>query len=246
MKGYVHSFETFGTVDGPGLRFVVFLQGCPLRCLYCHNPDTWKKRDGKQYTVEEIITKYNSYKEFYKSGGITVTGGEPLMQIEFVTELFTQCKQLGIHTCLDTSGIKFNPILHPKMEALMAVTDLVMLDIKHINDEEHKKLTGFSNQKVLSFARYLYTINKTTWIRHVVVPGITLNEQYLLELGAFMSSLKNIKALDVLPYHDMGKSKYEQMGIDFPLKDTPPATKEDAVYARQVIIRGIKQARKRV
>lgn len=239
-RGYIHSFESFGTVDGPGIRLVIFMQGCPLRCQYCHNPDTWQLQVGRQYTVEEIIAQYNSYKNFLKNGGITVTGGEPLMQIDFVTELFAKCKELNIHTCLDTSGITFNKDNTKKFDALLNVTDLVMLDIKHINDKEHQRLTGSSNGNVLHFATYLYSKNIPTWIRHVVIPNITLDEQYLLELGRFISTLRNVKALDVLPYHQMGNAKYEALGITPPLAGTVSATKEQAIHARKVIIQGIK------
>ncbi len=244
MKGFIHSFESFGTVDGPGIRFVVFMQGCPMRCQYCHNPDTWKEKSGNEFTVEQIVEKYNSYKSFLINGGITVTGGEPLMQIEFVTELFKQCKQKDIHTCLDTSGITFTDANREKFDTLMQYTDLVMLDIKHIDDDKHKELTGQSNKNILNFAQYLCDKQVMTWVRHVVVPDITLNDDYLFKLGEFISRLRNVKALDVLPYHDMGNVKYQQLGLVPPLKDTRPATKDEAVYARKVILSGIKSALK--
>lgn len=243
MNGYVHSMESFGTVDGPGIRFVVFLQGCPMRCLYCHNPDTWELNGGTETSVAEILEKYNSVKAFLKNGGITVTGGEPLMQIEFVTELFTEAKKQGIHTCIDTSGITFNPENKAKFDKLMTVTDLIMLDIKHINDDEHKKLTGQSNKNILAFAKYTEEKNIPLWIRHVVVPNITYNEKYLYELGEFIGTLKNVKALDVLPYHDMGKVKYEALNMEYSLRDTKPLDKEDAVKARKIILNGMKKTR---
>ena len=241
MKGYVHSTDSFGTVDGPGVRFVVFLQGCPLRCMYCHNPDTWKPQIGNQMTVEEILKKYNSCKEFLRNGGITVTGGEPLLQIDFVTELFSACKKQGIHTCLDTSGITYRENAREKFDKLMAVTDLIMLDIKHIDDEGHKKLTGMSNIPIKAFAQYLCEIKKDVWIRHVLVPEITLKDDLLEKLGYYIGGLKNVKALDVLPYHNMGNSKYEKLGLVPPLIDTPEATKEMAIYARGKIMEGIKK-----
>ncbi len=240
MVGYIHSTESFGTVDGPGIRFVVFLQGCPMRCQYCHNPDTWKPCTGEQRTVESLLEEYEGLKEFLKSGGITVTGGEPLMQMEFVTELFREAKKKGIHTCLDSSGITYRESKRAEFDELMKYTDLVMLDIKHIDDEEHKKLTAQSNVHILEFAEYLRDIKKDVWIRHVVVPGITLNEKHLHDLGYFIGGLTNLKALDVLPYHTMGIVKYEQLGMDYPLEGVEPATKEQAVWAKNIIFEGLK------
>lgn len=243
MKGYIHSLESFGTVDGPGIRFVVFLQGCPMRCLYCHNPDTWDIKSGSEISAEEILEKYDNVKSFLKSGGITVTGGEPLMQIDFVIELFTKAKSQGIHTCLDTSGAVFSPELREKFDLLMNVTDLIMLDIKHIDEEEHKKLTKHSGKNILEFARYTEEKNIPLWIRHVVVPHITDKEEYLYKLGQFIGSLSNVEALDVLPYHDMGKAKYKSLGMEYPLEDTPPLDKEAVVEAKQIILRGIADSR---
>lgn len=242
MPGYIHSTESFGTVDGPGVRYVVFFQGCPMRCLYCHNPDTWEFSGGRKVTAEELMEEYDSYKEFLKSGGITATGGEPMAQPEFLTELFSLAKSRGVHTCLDTSGIVFNPENHEKIDKIIDYTDLVMLDIKHIDDEEHKKLTGKSNKNILAFAEYLRDRNIPLWVRHVVVPGITDDEKELLGLGKFLAGLTNLKALDVLPYHDMGKVKYQNLGIDYPFKDVEPLSKEKAIEARDVIMRGIKAA----
>lgn len=244
MEGYVHSIESFGTVDGPGIRFVVFLQGCPLRCKYCHNPDTWKTNTGKTKTVDEILQEYERKKDFYVKGGITVTGGEPLLQIDFVMELFKKCKEKGIHTCIDTSGITYLPENHEKMDALMQYTDLVMLDIKHIDSKEHKELTGVANEMILEFAQYLDQKEIPVWIRHVVVPTITQNDTYLYQLGRFIGTLHNVKALDVLPYHDMGKVKYDQLHMEYPLKDIEPLDKSEAVEARKVILKGIKDERK--
>lgn len=244
MKGYIHSTESFGTVDGPGVRFVVFFQGCPIRCKYCHNPDTWEFRKGREVSAEEIIREYDSYKEFLKSGGITATGGEPLAQPEFLAELFSIAKHINIHTCLDTSGAVYNPENHDKIDEVLKYTDLVMLDIKHIDSAEHKKLTGTGNENILEFAMHLKDLNIPVWIRHVVVPQITDSPDYLFKLGEFISQLKNLKALDVLPYHDMAKAKYENLGIEYPLGDTPPLSKEDAVKARDIIMSGIKSGLK--
>ncbi len=242
IYGNIHSIESCGTVDGPGIRFVVFTQGCPMRCLYCHNPDSWVVSENKKMSVDEILEKYDGVKEFVQSGGITVTGGEPLLQIDFVIELFKSTKDKNIHTALDTSGVLFNKENTAKIDELLKFTDLVLLDIKHIDDEEHKKLTGHSNRNILDFARYLSEIQKPVWIRHVVVPGITNNEKYLKELGRFLKTLKNVQALDVLPYHDMAIPKYESLGINYPLKVTKPLTKQEAINARDIIIGEMKKS----
>lgn len=242
MNGYIHSIESCGTVDGPGIRYVIFMQGCPMRCKYCHNPDTWSFDDGREVTVKEIMDGWESCKEFLGNGGITVTGGEPLMQIEFVTELFEEAKRRGVHTCLDTSGITFNRDKKTllQFERLMNSTDIVMLDIKHIDNEKHIDLTGQENTAVLDFAQYISEKGVELWVRHVVVPNITDNEEYLRKLGWFIGGLHTLKALDVLPYHDMGKSKYEKLGIEYPLGDTPPLPKSEAAKARDIIMEGIK------
>lgn len=219
---------------------MIFMQGCPLRCQYCHNPDTWQTDTNKLMTVEDIMQKYDGVKEFVQSGGITVTGGEPLLQIDFVTELFKIAKAHGIHTALDTSGITFNPENTENINNLLKYTDLVLLDIKHIDDAEHKKLTGASNKNILAFAQFLSEKQIPVWIRHVVVKDITLNEKYLKELGRFLKTMKNIKALDILPYHNMAIPKYEALGINYPLKNTPPTTKEEAIWARDIILQNMR------
>ena len=241
-RGNIHSIESCGTVDGPGIRFVVFMQGCPMRCKYCHNPDSWSADKNKIMTVDEILDKYEGVKEFVKSGGMTVTGGEPLLQIDFVTELFRRSKMRKIHTALDTSGVLFDKNNTDKIDRLLKFTDLVLLDIKHINDEEHKKLTGHSNTNILDFAKYLSDKKVSVWIRYVVVPGITDDENSLSDLGRFLAGLNNIKALDILPYHNMAISKYENLGIDYPLKEVQPATKEQAIKARDIIISAYKRS----
>lgn len=246
MKGYIHSKESFGTVDGPGLRYVVFLQGCPMRCLYCHNPDTWEPNTGELVSVDEILTEYNHNKSFYTNGGITVTGGEPLLQIEFVTELFKKAKENDIHTCIDTSGITFNPKSErclAEIDELLKYTDLIMLDIKHIDPEKHKVLTGQDNKNILKFAKYLEDKGKSVWIRHIIVEGYTDDIDDLFKLGQFIGSLRNLKALDVLPYHTMGVSKYAQLGLEYPLKDIPALPIDKAIKAKQHIIEGIKSIR---
>ncbi|MBR5683033.1 MAG: pyruvate formate lyase-activating protein [Ruminococcus sp.] len=240
MKGRIHSTESFGTVDGPGIRFVVFFQGCPMRCRYCHNPDTWDFSGGIETTAEELMKEYDSYKEFLKSGGITATGGEPLAQPEFLAELFALAKSKGVHTCLDTSAGVFDPAHPEKTDSVLKNTDLVMLDIKHIDNELHKELTGKGNRNILAFAEHIRDLGIPVWIRHVVVPGITDRYEELFALGEYLSTLSNLKALDVLPYHDMAKQKYAELGLEYPLGDTPPLTKAEAVKARETIISGIK------
>lgn len=243
LLGNIHSIETCGTVDGPGIRFVVFMQGCPMRCLYCHNPDSWSLDKNKTMTVDEILKKYDGVKEFCK-GGITVSGGEPLLQIDFLTQLFEKADKLGIHTALDTSGIMFKPNNTQKIDHLLEHTKLVLLDIKHIDNDEHIKLTGHSNINILKFAKYLDSKNIPVWIRHVVVPTITDNKVYLEQLGKFLSELKNIQALDILPYHTMAITKYEKLEIDYQLKNIPPLSKSEAIEARNVILSKVKFAEK--
>ena len=244
-RAYIHSTESCGTVDGPGIRFVVFFQGCPMRCQYCHNPDTWDVNVGNIMSVDEIIAMFNSKKEFYKHGGITCTGGEPLLQIDFLTELFERCKVEGIHTCLDTSGITFStqPSYLEKLDRLLAVTDLIMLDIKHINPETHLWLVKQPNDKILKFAKYTAKKNVPLWIRHVLVPGITDKKEDLENLGSFIGTLTNLKALDVLPYHTMGVAKYRNLNKPYPLEGVEPATKEQAIAARDIILAAAKKAR---
>lgn len=245
-KGHIHSIESCGTVDGPGLRYVIFLQGCPMRCQYCHNPDTWKVGSGEEMTVEEALKGFYSNLPFYKSGGVTVTGGEPMMQMDFLIELFSMLKKDGVHTCIDTSGILFQPdnkVFMNKLNVLLGLTDLVMLDLKHIDEEGHKKLTGHSNKNILAFARYLDEKHVDIWVRHVIVPGITLYREYLEQLGTFIGSLNNVKALDVLPYHSMGKVKYDNLGMKYPLESTPEPSKEDAKAAKNIILSAYKKAK---
>ncbi len=245
MKGRIHSTESFGTVDGPGIRFVVFFQGCPLRCRYCHNPDTWDFSGGTETTAEELMREYDSYKEFLRSGGITATGGEPLAQPGFLAELFALAKSKGVHTCLDTSAGVYDPAHPEKTDEVLKNTDLVMLDIKHIDNELHKELTGTGNRNILAFAEHIRDMGIPVWIRHVVVPGITDKYEELFALGEYLSTLSNLKALDVLPYHDMARQKYAELGLEYPLGDTPPLTKEEAIKARETIIAGIRSGLKK-
>ncbi len=246
MQGRIHSLESFGTVDGPGVRFVIFVQGCPMRCAYCHNPDTWEMNGGTLMEPAYLIEQYERNISFYRGGGITVTGGEPLMQLDFLIDLFTLAKKKSIHTCIDTSGIAFNPSNETqlaKMDKLMALTDLVMLDIKHIDPEKHMDLTAQKNDNILKFAEYLAEKNVAMWIRHVVVPGITDDDKYLYDLGYFIGGLRNLKALDVLPYHTMGESKYEKLGMEYKLKNVPAMDKTILLDKKKVILDGIRARR---
>lgn len=238
MEGNIHSFESFGTVDGPGIRYVVFMQGCPMRCKYCHNPDTWQVGAGKKYTAEAVFKEILKYKNYIKSGGVTVSGGEPLLQAEFITELFRLLKAEGIHTALDTSGVTFdkdNPQSVEKHLSVLRYTDLVLLDIKHIDEDEHKALTGFSNKRTLDFAQFLSENGKKMWIRHVLVPDITDKDEYLQKLKQFISGLKTVERVEVLPYHTMGEVKYEKLGLPYPLKGVQPPAKQRIENARKIL-----------
>lgn len=235
MVGRVHSYESFGTVDGPGIRFVVFLQGCPMRCRYCHNPDTWDTRGGREVTAEEVareVLKYRNY--FADRGGVTLSGGEPLLQLDFVLELFSILKKKGIRTCLDTSGICFSEE-DARYERLAALTDLVLLDIKHIDDAAHRALTGQSNKNPLAFARFLDERGVKMWIRHVLVPGITDDDGALRELRAFLDTLTNVDRVEVLPYHTMGVQKYRKLGIPYPLEGVQPPARERVENAGRIL-----------
>lgn len=246
MKGYIHSQESFGTVDGPGIRYVLFMQGCPMRCLYCHNPDTWGIGQGTAITVEEVLQNYDNNRAFYKKGGITLSGGEPLLQIDFVMALCKAAKERGIHTCIDTSGITYQPdnkAYMAKLDDLMPYVDLVMLDIKHIDADHHKTLTGYSNEAVLGFASYLAEKQVDLWVRHVVVPGYTDNPDDLRELGRFIGKLPNLKAVDVIPYHTMGVVKYKALEIPYPLEGVEPATKEETAAAKAILMEGLRETR---
>lgn len=236
MEGNIHSFESFGTVDGPGIRFVVFMQGCPMRCLYCHNPDTWSTGGGHRYTAEEVAARALKYKSYFTGGGgVTVSGGEPMMQMPFVTELFGILKRSGVHTALDTSGVLFNPEDTSLVDSLLEITDLVLLDIKHIDEEEHKKLTGHSNRNILKFAKYLSDRGKPMWIRHVLVTGITDKDDYLCQTEYFLNTLKTVQKVEILPYHTMGAVKYDKLGIDYVLKDLQSPTAERVKNAKEIL-----------
>ena len=238
VEGYVHSFETFGAVDGPGIRFVVFMQGCHMRCKFCHNPDTWKTRVGSKMTADEVLKKALSYQSFWgEQGGITISGGEVLLQVDFALELFTKCKKLGISTCLDTCGQPFTrrEPWFSKFNQLLDVTDILLVDIKHINSDEHRRLTGFPNENILDLCQYLSDIGKPVWIRQVLVPGITDNDEYLKQTSDFIKTLKNVQKVEVLPYHTMGVRKYKEMGIKYRLDGVEPPSAQRIENAQKLL-----------
>lgn len=237
-KGYIHSLESFGSVDGPGVRFLIFTAGCPMRCQFCHNPDTWNMQTGTLYEPEELIKKALRYRSYWKNGGgITVSGGEPLLQIDFLIELFKLAKQEGIHTTIDTSGQPFTKEepFFSKFQELMKYTDLLLLDIKHIDDEQHKILTGHTNQNILELAKYLSDIQKPIWIRHVLVPERSDKDEYLDELHNFIETLDNVERVEVLPYHTLGVYKWKELGMEYPLEGIEPPTKERIANAKAKI-----------
>lgn len=234
--GRIHSFETFGTLDGPGIRFVAFLQGCPLRCLYCHNRDTWDTQGGREYTTDEVmeeLKKYIGYMRF-SGGGITVSGGEPLLQPAFVSELFAKCREKGIHTVLDTSGF-IDMDKHQELNRLLSNTDLVLLDIKHPCDTKHRAITGVGREKPAAFAHMLSELSIPVWVRYVLVPGYTDSEEDLHATADFIKSLKNVERVEVLPYHSMGRYKWEELGEAYPLDGIPEPDEASIEKARQIL-----------
>ncbi len=236
--GRIHSIESFGSVDGPGIRFVIFTQGCHMRCQFCHNPDTWNVDGGEERTADDLVKQALRYKAYWgKDGGITVSGGEPLLQMDFLLELFKKAKAKGVHTTLDTSGNPFTreEPFFSKFKELMEVTDLVMLDIKQIYEDKHKILTGWSNSNILDMAEYLSETGESVWIRHVLVPGGSDDDEQLIELDKFIKTLKNVDRVEVLPYHSLGTFKWEELGIDYPLKDVLPPSKERIENANKLL-----------
>ncbi|MBM7659907.1 pyruvate formate lyase activating enzyme [Bacillus mesophilus] len=239
MIGKVHSIETCGTVDGPGLRYIVFLQGCLLRCKYCHNPDTWEIGKGRDMTVEEIISDVMDYLPYFESsgGGITVSGGEPLLQIDFLIELFKRCKELGIHTTIDSSGGCYHE--HPeflrKLDLLLNVTDLILLDLKQLEPAKHIALTGMKNEHILAFARYLSSKKKKIWIRHVLIPGKTDDSKDLTLLKEFIDQLSNVEKVELLPYHQLGVYKWKELGLKYELENVLPPTDQEVQEAKRIL-----------
>ena len=238
VLGHIHSIETFGSVDGPGIRYVIFLHGCPLRCQFCHNPDTWAENKYQEATPESLLDQALHYRKYWGlKGGITVSGGEPLLQMDFLIEFFKLAKKQKINTVIDTSGAPFtrkSPFFD-KFNELMEYTDLLLLDIKHIDDEGHKILTGRTNENILDLARYLSDINKAVWIRHVLVPQRNDTDEYLIRLDKFIKTLKNVQRVEILPYHTLGEFKWQQLNLDYPLKDIQPPSKGRVFRAKELL-----------
>ena len=244
MIGHIHSTESFGAADGPGVRFIVFMQGCHMRCRYCHNPDTWKMDGGDEVTADEILKRALRFKPYWgKDGGITISGGEPLLQIDFVIELFKKAKELGINTCIDTAGNPFTKEepFFSKFEELMKYTDLLLLDLKEINPTRYKDLTGFDNSNIIEMAKYLSEINKPVWIRHVLVPEYSDFDEDLDALGDFIDTLSNVDRVEILPYHTLGKFKWENLGIPYTLESISPPSAERIENAKNRIHAGIRK-----
>ena len=238
ITGKVHSLETFGLVDGPGVRCVIFLQGCNMRCQYCHNPDTWSLEGGQIWTAQDLFNKVYRYKNYWRNnGGITISGGEALLQMDFVTEIFRLAKEKNVQTCLDTSGNPFSlePDYLEKFDRLMKVTDLFILDIKEMDPARHKALTLWDNQNILDMAVYLSDHNKDMWIRHVLVPYVTDDEKSLKDLADFLGQLKTVKRTEILPYHTLGLFKWENLGLDYPLEGIPTPTPEAVKRAEEIL-----------
>lgn len=241
LVGYVHAFETFGLVDGPGVRFVVFLQGCKLRCKFCHNPETWAFSGGEEWTAQNLYNHVKRYKSYWKNnGGITVSGGEPLLQTEFVTEFFALAKKDGVHTAIDTAGQPFTeePEYLEKLEKLMQVTDLVILDLKEWDSDKHKALTGFDNGNIIRFAEWLSENHKKMWIRHVLIPDITDDPTALSQMHDFISTLNHVERVEILPYHTLGLAKWVKMGVTYPLDGVRAPTAEQIKTAEDIFIHG--------
>lgn len=236
--GYVHSTESFGSVDGPGIRFITFMQGCRMRCEFCHNPDTWAIKKSNPYTPQELFDEAIQYRAFWgKEGGVTVSGGEPLLQMDFITEYFKLCKEQGVRTCIDTCGQPFTreEPWFSQFNELLKYTDLLLFDIKHIRSQGHAKLTGHPNDNIIELATYLSEIGQPVWIRHVLVPTRTDYDELLIELGDFVASLGNVLKFEVLPYHKLGVYKYEAMGIKYPLAGIEPPEKERVENAKRLL-----------
>lgn len=239
--GYISKLETFGLVDGPGVRFVVFVQGCQMRCRYCHNPETWRRNDpnAMKWTPEALFQKAYRYKPYWKdNGGITVSGGEPLLQMDFLIAFFRLAKEKGVHTAVDTSGnpFTFEEPFFSRFQELMRLTDLVILDLKHTDSAAHKALTGQENDNILQMAQYLSDTGKDMWIRRVLVPGVTDDPEELGRMRHFLDGLKTVKRVEILPYHNLGVGKWEKLGIPYSLEGVEPPTGEEVRRAEEILL----------
>lgn len=240
ILGRIHSEESAGTVDGPGLRYVIFMQGCPLRCQFCHNPDTWNLNGGYMMSVDDMLANILKYKEFmsFSGGGVTVSGGDPILHLEFVTELFIKLRENGIHTALDTSGYVLGS---KELDRLLQNTDLVLLDIKHLDTIKHKSLTGFDNLKILNFLQHLEDMKVKTWVRYVIIPTISDDLDYANQLGDYVKKFSNVECLELLPYHEMGKYKWQELGLKYKLDHiSPPEPKVVKEIAKIIKSKGLK------
>jgi pyruvate formate lyase activating enzyme len=243
MTGRIHSLETFGLVDGPGVRFVVFMQGCKMRCKFCHNPETWSFTEGESWEASDLFKRAYRYNTYWgkdgAKGGITVSGGEPLMQIDFVTEFFRLAKEKGVHTAVDTAGQPYSESeeWQKKFDELMKYTDLFLLDLKEMDNVKHKELVGFENDNILKMAQKLSDNGKAMWIRHVLVPGVTDDPDGLREMRRFIDSLKTVERVEVLPYHTLGLFKWEKLNIPYPLDGVPTPTEEQIKQAEEILVK---------
>lgn len=238
VTGHIHSTESFGSVDGPGIRFIVFMQGCRMRCEFCHNPDTWKIGTGTERTTDDVLEEALKYREFWgEKGGITISGGEPLLQMDFLIDLFKKAKAQGVHTTIDTCGQPFTreEPFFSQFNELMEYTDLLLFDIKHIDEEAHKRLTKNSNHSILEMAKYLSEINKPVWIRHVLVPERSDYDEFLVRLDDFIKTLNNVDKVEILPYHTMGRYKWEELGLAYPLEGIEPPTENRVRNAKELL-----------
>lgn len=238
-SAFIHSFESFGAVDGPGVRFVVFMQGCNMRCRYCHNPDTWKRNCGNEYDVETVVKRALRFKPYWgELGGVTVSGGEALLQIDFLTEFFKALKKEGVHTCLDTAAGPYRdtPEYREKFDLLMQYTDLVLLDLKEIDSVKHKDLTGIPNDNILLCAKHLDDLKKPVWVRHVLVPTVTDNDEDLTKLSEFIKTLRNVEKVEVLPYHSLGIHKWEALKIPYTLENVKAPDEKSIAHARAILM----------
>lgn len=236
--GAIHSIETFGSVDGPGVRYVIFMQGCAMRCKYCHNPDTWDHQSGQLMSAQAVLDHALRYRSYWgEQGGITVSGGEPLRQLDFLLELFHKAKEQGIHTAIDTGGQPFceSEAFLRKFDELLTVSDLFLLDIKHIDDAQHQTLTGHTNQNILALARYLDQKQIPLWIRHVYLPNHYGDDIYLMRLHEFIHSLSNVKRVEVLPYHTMGIYKWQKLGLTYTLETLNPPDAKQVEHAKRLL-----------